>query len=67
MGSDAKRKLGCCHDSSCDEKTCMVLPEGKTCGDCVHMSRCKVMFGHVETDTYCDWFPRKFREAPNAT
>lgn len=28
----------------------MNLPEGKTCGDCVHTHRCKAMFGHVETD-----------------
>ena len=40
----------------------MALPEGKTCGGCIHIRRCKAMFGHVETDTYCDWYPRRFRE-----
>jgi hypothetical protein len=37
------------------------LPEGATCGDCVHIRRCGAMFGHVATDTYCDWVPSKFR------
>ncbi|EQB05040.1 hypothetical protein L286_09760 [Sphingobium sp. HDIP04] len=40
------------------------LPAGKTCGDCFHIRRCKAMFGHVETDTYCDWYPIRFRAAP---
>lgn len=22
------------------------------------------MFGHTPTDTYCDWFPRRFKERP---
>lgn len=35
----------------------MNLPKGKTCGDCQHIYRCKAIFGHVETDTYCDWSP----------
>jgi hypothetical protein len=38
----------------------MRLPIGVTCGDCVHIYRCKAMFGHVETDTYCDWSPSLF-------
>lgn len=40
----------------------MRLPEGKTCGDCCHIYRCKRMFGHTETDTYCDWSPSRFFE-----
>lgn len=55
------RQSGCCVDGSCDSKTCMDLPEGKTCGDCVYVKRCVSMFGHTITDTYCDWFPRRFR------
>lgn len=39
----------------------MALPKGLTCGDCVHIARCQSIFGHVPEDTYCDWFPRKFR------
>jgi len=42
----------------------MDLPEGKTCGDCVHIYRCKAIFGHVETDTTCDWSPSRFRANP---
>jgi hypothetical protein len=40
------------------------LPTGKTCGDCVHITRCQAIFGHVPADKYCDWFPIRFREAP---
>ena len=40
----------------------MLLPNGKTCGDCGHIKRCKAMFGHVEADTSCDWYPIRFRE-----
>jgi len=58
---------GCCVDKKCTPETCMNLPEGKTCGDCVHIHRCKAMFGHVEADTYCDWYPRRFREAVAST
>jgi hypothetical protein len=43
----------------------MRLPVGMTCGDCRHIGRCKAMFGHVESDTYCDWSPSRF-EAPRA-
>jgi hypothetical protein len=45
----------------------MALPEGKTCGHCVHEYRCCTMFGHKPQDTYCDWFPRRFRAAPTPT
>jgi hypothetical protein len=41
----------------------MRLPVGTTCGDCAHISRCKAIFGHVETDTYCDWSPSRLRVA----
>lgn len=39
----------------------MRLPAGTTCGDCGHIRRCKLMFGHTETDTTCDWAPSRFR------
>lgn len=51
---------GCCVDGSCTENTCMRLPEGSQCGDCVYVSRCTTLFGKKETDTQCDWFPRRF-------
>lgn len=41
----------------------MRLPVGISCGDCGHIKRCKAIFGHVETDTYCDWSPSRFRAA----
>lgn len=53
---------GCCADKACNDKTCMELPSGKTCGNCVHERRCCAMFGHTPTDTYCDFFPRRFAE-----
>lgn len=55
-------KHGCCADKSCTPDTCMGLPDGKTCGDCVHEYRCCLIFGHTQTDTYCDWFPRKYQD-----
>ncbi len=55
-------KQGCCVDEDCTEDTCMNLPDGKTCGDCVNGSRCIAIFGHTESDTYCDFFPRRFKD-----
>lgn len=45
----------------------MKLPKGKTCGDCAHIRRCKTIFWHTETDTYCDWWPSRaiFRQSSN--
>jgi len=37
------------------------LPNGLTCGDCVHIPRCEAIFGHIPSDTYCDWWPIRFR------
>lgn len=42
----------------------MSLPEGKTCGDCVHCRRCTLMFGHIPEDQSCDWSPSRFRPIP---
>lgn len=44
----------------------MDLPEGKTCGDCVHCRRCTAMFGHIPTDESCDWRPSRFRPTVTA-
>lgn len=41
----------------------MNLPEGKTCGDCLHMKRCFAMFGHIPADEVCDWYPSRYRDA----
>jgi len=45
----------------------MQLPVGTTCGDCAHIYRCKAIFGHVETDTYCDWSPSRFHRSAAPT
>lgn len=64
-GSEApaplRNKHGCCADKACTDATCMELPEGRNCGHCVHERRCCLIFGHTPTDTYCDWFPRRFQ------
>lgn len=44
----------------------MRLPKGTTCGDCAHIRRCSMIFGHTETDTYCDWSPSRFVPAARA-
>lgn len=38
----------------------MDLPEGKTCGDCVHCNRCSLIYGHIPADEVCDWSPSRF-------
>ncbi|EGU6737062.1 hypothetical protein JFP56_004498 [Salmonella enterica subsp. enterica] len=38
----------------------MRLPKGVSCGNCRHIPRCKAIYGHTETDTYCDWSPSRF-------
>lgn len=53
---------GCCADEACTDKTCMELPAGKTCGDCKHFRHCASFYAHEATDTYCDFFPRRFLE-----
>ena len=65
--ANARNKHGCCTDKACTDATCMELPVGKTCSNCVHERRCCTIFGHVPTDTYCDWFPRRFKEKQSST
>ena len=37
------------------------LPEGTTCGDCVHGKRCDALFGAVRRGfTSCDFWPSRF-------
>ena len=45
----------------------MRLPVNVTCGDCTHIRRCTLMFGHTATVTYCDWSPSRFKAAAKAT
>ena len=57
---------GCCADKkfggklACNDDTCMQLPEGVTCDDCVSFKRCSAMFGAFPGRDYCDFFPRRF-------
>ena len=41
----------------------MNLPDGKTCGDCMYIRRCKGIFGRIEADEVCDWSPVRFMVA----
>lgn len=64
-------RSGCCVDRKygsprgCTPATCMVLPEGRTCDECAHNSRCRVVFGftNLAGRRICDWHPRRFRLA----
>lgn len=40
---------------------CMDLPEGMTCGDCIHKARCIAIFGAKESNTSCDFEPIRFK------
>lgn len=53
--------MGCCADAACTGETCMTLPAGTTCGDCIHLYRCVTIFGRTAEDTSCEWFPRRYR------
>jgi hypothetical protein len=65
--STVQHRHGCCADKACNDKTCMALPEGKTCGDCVHVRHCIAFYAHTESDTYCNFFPRRFRTHADIT
>ena len=50
------------------KRQCMLLPKGKTCGDCVHKVRCVTMFGAKPENTSCGFEPIRFiekKEKPN--
>ena len=53
---------GCCIDGDCTPDNYMDLPKGETCANCVHVKYCCSTFGATPTNTYCGWFPRKFRK-----
>lgn len=52
---------GCCVDRACQPHTCMALPAGKTCADCVHVERCVTMFGIKPESAICDFYPRRYQ------
>lgn len=40
----------------------MRLPEGKTCANCFHFSRCKWLVGAKDNWNVCDFGPSKFHD-----
>lgn len=38
------------------------LPDGKTCGNCIHFERCNMLFMAREDWVNCDFYPIKFKE-----
>lgn len=36
------------------------LPDGVSCGDCVHFERCKRFISARPDDEVCDWIPSRF-------
>lgn len=38
----------------------MKLPKGKTCADCFHIERCKMLFQCNPENIICDWNPNRF-------
>ncbi len=41
-------------------RQCMRLPDGKTCGDCVHVEKCVAMCGARRENTSCGFEPVRF-------
>lgn len=58
--NEVNPKPGCCVDG-CNDETCMRLPMGAVCADCVHVRRCSALFGVQSTARTCDFYPRRFR------
>ena len=40
------------------------LPEGKSCGQCMHYGGCVKLFGCASDNRMCDWHPSRFNDAP---
>ena len=71
--SDPKRIYGCCADKSCTPATCMRLPDGMTCNECLHFlgtlveaHSCSRFLNRNLAETSCDWFPRRFKPVEGA-
>lgn len=43
------------------KRQCMLLPDGKTCADCVHVERCTTIFGAKPENTSCGFEPIRFK------
>lgn len=53
-----KRQVALKHPE--EESRSMVLPEGKTCGDCWAFQHCEALYGHIQEDEVCDFYPNRF-------
>lgn len=40
----------------------MYLPDGETCGSCASKERCCALYGAKPENTWCDFYPVKFRK-----
>jgi hypothetical protein len=41
----------------------MQLPDGKTCGDCVHYRKClRLVYTVASHNKECDWSPSRFKD-----
>ena len=40
----------------------MEIQNGKTCNECIHMERCRSMFGVKASNKECDFYPVRFKE-----
>ena len=49
------------------DRSGMDLPEGMTCGHCIHLPRCGTIYGRIPADEVCDWEPSRFHPAPEST
>lgn len=49
--------------NDCTTETCMMLPDGKTCSDCVTFNQC-LAFGSTTSkkENVCNFFPIRFLE-----
>ena len=43
------------------------LPEGKTCGDCVHFKKCSWLVQAIGEWKECDFFPSRFIDKARET
>lgn len=51
----------CEHLRSCRHQ-CMLLPKGRTCGDCTHLKRCVALFHGDPKNTSCGFEPIRFMQ-----
>ncbi|WP_074406657.1 hypothetical protein [Aquimarina megaterium] len=42
----------------------MLLPDGKTCSDCIYANRCLTLFGQKIRNTSCQFHPNRYSEKP---